>query len=187
MDLLVKSIPGMKSFLRRRDLPSACRAKNLSNSDLQLVIKETRQTPRSQGLILNTFEDLEGPILSQIRAHCPNIYTIGPLHEHLKSKLPLEMTAYSSSNSLWQEDRSCMKWLDSNDFRSVLYVSFGSIATITREELIEFWYGLVDSEKPFLWVIRPDLAPQIPTELTEKTKERGYMVGWAPQEDVLAH
>lgn len=80
-----------------------------------------------------------------------------------------------------------MKWLDSNDFRSVLYVSFGSIATITREELIEFWYGLVDSEKPFLWVIRPDLAPQIPTELTEKTKERGYMVGWAPQEDVLAH
>jgi hypothetical protein len=28
---------------------------------------------------------------------------------------------------------------------------------------------------------------QTPAELVEGTKERGYMVGWAPQEEVLAH
>ena len=28
---------------------------------------------------------------------------------------------------------------------------------------------------------------QIPHELVEGTKDRGYMVGWVPQEEVLAH
>ncbi|KAL6327342.1 hypothetical protein AAG906_018795 [Vitis piasezkii] len=50
---LVTSIPGMEGFLRKRDL------------------RETQQTPRAHALILNTFEDLEGPILGQIRNHCP--------------------------------------------------------------------------------------------------------------------
>ncbi|MFQ6647108.1 hypothetical protein Gotur_020416, partial [Gossypium turneri] len=27
----------------------------------------------------------------------------------------------------------------------------------------------------------------VPTELVEGTKERGYIVDWAPQEDVLSH
>ncbi|CAL5322574.1 unnamed protein product [Camellia sinensis] len=59
--------------------------------------------------------------------------------------------------------------------------------------LMEFWHGLVNSGKRFLWVIRPDLVTggdgegQIPTELLETTKETGYIVGWAPQEDVLNH
>ena len=58
---------------------------------------------------------------------------------------------------------------------------------------MEFWYGLVNSKKRFLWVIRPDLVAQkdgegkIPMELLEGTKDMGYIVGWAPQEEVLAH
>ncbi|KAM0062274.1 putative 7-deoxyloganetic acid glucosyltransferase [Helianthus debilis subsp. tardiflorus] len=57
---------------------------------------------------------------------------------------------------------------------------------------MEFWYGLVNSKKRFLWVIRKDLVSKddddkLPSELENGTKERGYLVGWAPQEDVLAH
>ncbi|KAL7587389.1 hypothetical protein Lser_V15G36177 [Lactuca serriola] len=189
LDERIVNVKGMEGFLRRRDLPSFCRS-GLSNTTFQEVTSITRRTPDAHALILNTFEDLEGPILSHIQKHCPNIYTIGPLHAHLKAR---SVSKSTSSNSLLQEDRTCIGWLDQNAPKSVLYVSFGSIATLTRDQLIEFWHGLVNSEKPFLWVIREDLVSSpddennVPSELEKGTKERGYLVGWAPQEDVLTH
>nr|GME13555.1 7-deoxyloganetic acid glucosyltransferase-like [Ipomoea batatas] len=45
----------------------------------------------------------------------------------------------------------------------------------------------------FLWVFRreplavKDSPTEIPADLEESTKERGFIVGWAPQEKVLAH
>ncbi|XP_059669226.1 7-deoxyloganetic acid glucosyl transferase-like [Cornus florida] len=194
MDLLVKSVPGMEGFLRRRDLPGFYRVDEISDPRLQVVKTETRQTPRAQAVIKNTFDDLEGPILSQVRTHCPNLFSIGPLHAHLKAKLAAETNSSStSSGSFWEEDRSCVTWLDSQPSKSVIYVSFGSITVVTRNQLLEFWYGLVNSGQRFLWVMRPDSITekngenQIPVDLVEGTKERGYMVGWAPQEEVLAH
>ena len=84
-----------------------------------------------------------------------------------------------------------MVWLDAQPLKSVIYVSFGSITVMTEDKLMEFWYCLVNSKKRFLWAIRPNLVihgeGQIPVELVEGTKDRGYMVGWVPQEEVLVH
>ncbi|KAJ9684459.1 hypothetical protein PVL29_016765 [Vitis rotundifolia] len=193
MDRLVASVPGMEGFLRRRDLPSCCRVKDVDDPDLQNPMKNTRQTHRAHAQVINTFDDLEGPILSQIRNHCPRTYTIGPLHALLKSKLATETSTSQSSSSFWEEDRSCIPWLDRQPSKSVIYVSFGSLAIITKEELREFWHGLVNSGSRFLWVIRPDALVgkdeerQTPAELLGGTKDRGYVVGWAPQEEVLKH
>ncbi|KAJ4978129.1 hypothetical protein NE237_008909 [Protea cynaroides] len=183
MDVLIKCVPGMEGFLRRRDLPSFCRPEEFNGPVFQSVLRLTQETTRASGFILNSFEDLEGPILSEIRSHLPNLYAIGPLHAQ----------SGFASNSLWEVDRSCMTWLDSRPSNSVVYVSFGSLAVVKRETLLEFWYGLVRSEKHFLWVVRPDsitggvVNPEIPVVLLEGTKERGCIVGWAPQEEVLAH
>nr|XP_027086763.1 7-deoxyloganetic acid glucosyltransferase-like [Coffea arabica] len=204
MSIRIENVKGMEGFLRRCDLPSFCRVSDLTSPDFSLLLRETLQTPRAKGLILNTFEDLEGSILSHVRTYCPNLYTIGPLHAHLRTRLQLQVAnsnnSNSNSNSLWQEDKSCIKWLDNQPPKSVLYVSFGSITVITREKLHEFWHGIVNSGVKFLWVIRPDSikaeagddvlkttksTPEM--ELEEATKERGCMVGWAPQEEVLAH
>lgn len=199
MDAPITNVKGMEGFLRRRDLPSFCRVRDIGSLDFKMVLSETGQTPRANGLILNTFDDLEGPILSHIRTRCPNLYTIGALHAHLKSRLAANSNSSSnksSSNSLWEEDRSCMEWLDQQPTKSVLYVSFGSFAVVTKEQLLEFWHGLVNSGVKFLWVIRPGIIigkddeehhKSIPAGLEAATKERGYMVGWAPQEEVLAH
>ncbi|GLT30271.1 hypothetical protein SLA2020_050800 [Shorea laevis] len=195
MDRLVKVVPGMESFLRIRDLPSFCQTKNIEDSSLQTIAMATRKSSRAHALIFNTFEDLEGPILSHIRTECPKIYTIGPLHAHLKTRLPEDQknkASSESSNSLWAVDRSCMSWLDQQEKQSVIYVSFGSITVMTREQLLEIWYGLVNSKRRFLWIVRPDSVvghggQDIPQELIEGTKERGYLIDWAPQEEVLAH
>ncbi|XP_009597174.1 7-deoxyloganetic acid glucosyl transferase-like [Nicotiana tomentosiformis] len=192
LDTPIANVKGMESFLRRRDLPSFCRVDNLGEGTFQCVRSVTLSTLRTKGLIFNTFEGLEGPILDQIRVDIPNIYTIGPLHAHLKNKLASESKGKSiSSNGLWEEDRSCLKWLDEQPSRSVLYVSFGSVITLTKHELTEFWHGLVNSGQQFLWVIRHDVIKDkddvLEVELKEGRKENGYIVSWAPQEEVLAH
>ncbi|XP_034704398.1 7-deoxyloganetic acid glucosyltransferase-like [Vitis riparia] len=193
MDRLVASVPGMEGFHRRRHLPSSGRVNDVAYPGLQHLMKIFRQAQRAHSLVINTFDDLEGPVLSQIRDQYPRTYAIGPLHAHLKSKLASETSTFQSSNSFRKEDKSCIPWLDRQPPKSVIYVSFGSLAIITKDELGEFWHGLVNSGNRFLWVIRPDALVgkdeerQTPAELLEGTKDRGYVVGWAPQEEVLKH
>ena len=100
MDRLIRSVLGMETFLRIRDLPSSCRVSNLADPSLQCIANETMQSPRAHALILNTFEDLEGPVLSHIHTKCPKIYTIGPLHAILKSKLESKTTLLQDRKSV---------------------------------------------------------------------------------------
>ncbi|KAK2999821.1 hypothetical protein RJ639_023555 [Escallonia herrerae] len=95
----ITSVPGMEGFLRRRDLPTFCRCGDLSDPSIQLFKTEIQELPRAHGLILNTMEHLEGPVLSHIREHCPNLYTIGLVHAQLKSKLAGTTTSSSTSSS----------------------------------------------------------------------------------------
>lgn len=197
MDQLVRNVPGMESFLRCRDLPSFCRGQDKSSCHdvQQLFTGESQRTQHAHSLILNTFEDLEGPILSKIRTHCSKVYTVGPLHAHLKYRLGNKDTTLSnnSSSSLWEVDKSCIQWLDQKPDKSVVYVSFGSTTKLTRDQLMELWAGLVQSKKYFLWVERSDVITgsgiDSPTldDIMEGTKKRGCMVKWAPQDEVLVH
>ncbi|KAK9290634.1 hypothetical protein L1049_008807 [Liquidambar formosana] len=195
MDRQITCIPGLESLLRRRDLPGICRLEEIENPVMQYYLSETSAMTRASALIINTFEELEAPVISKLGSLFPKVYTIGPLHTFLKSHIKHSSSPSVSSNgSLWQQDRSCLAWLDSQPSKSVVYVSFGSLVSLTRDQMMEFWYGLVHSGKKFLWVIRPNSIEgeegvgQTPVEeLLEGTKERGFMVGWAPQEEVLGH
>ncbi|XVF83827.1 hypothetical protein PTKIN_Ptkin16aG0524500 [Pterospermum kingtungense] len=153
MDRLITRVPGMETFLRCRDLPSPCRASDITDIRLQGIARETRNNFKTYGLLLNTFEDLEGAIVSHMRTKCSKIYTVGPLNLHLKTRLAeTNETAFDqSSNSVWEVDRTCLSWLDKQPKESVVYVSFGSLAVLSREQVIEFWSGLVNSKARFLW------------------------------------
>lgn len=188
MDELITCIPSLETILRRKDLPSICQLEP-ENPILQFYITQTSKMTKASALILNTFEDLEPSFIAHLRSIFPSVYAIGPLHAALKSNMTDSQTHLSSS-SLMQMDETCMNWLDSQQSKSVLYVSFGSVIVLSKEELMEFWHGLVNSGTLFLWAIRPDLVgdeSQVPEEIVIGTKERGRIVSWAPQEDVLAH
>ncbi|KAE8718065.1 7-deoxyloganetic acid glucosyltransferase [Hibiscus syriacus] len=196
MDRYITTVPGMETYLRCRDLPSLCRATDMEDTYMKLVVKHTRKSPQADALILNTAEELDGAILSQIRTKCPNVYAIGPINAQLNNRLNAKHGESHDhfSNTLWEEDRSCISWLDKQQNRSVVYVSFGSIMSMKREELIEIWYGLVNSKSKFLFVVRPNSVigkdgegEDVVKELFDKTKNQGYIVDWAPQEAVLNH
>ncbi|CAL9763193.1 unnamed protein product [Musa acuminata subsp. burmannicoides] len=196
----------MEGFLRRRDLSIFCRnAKDSSDPSLRFVCTATADSVRARALILNTFESLEPCSLEHIRSRCPVTYCIGPLHALLRTYYRLtsgsdhEELRSTASASLWQEDRSCMSWLDAQPGRSVVYVSFGSLTVMSPEDFTEFWLGLVNSGQRFLWVVRRDLvdgkelgeeaaaAGATAAQLEKATRERGYLVEWVPQEEVLGH
>jgi len=192
LDAQITSVPGMEGYLRCRDLPSFFRAYDPNHQITQRIWRQALCYPRAQGHILNTFEDLEAPLLSHMRDLCPNLYTIGPRHSLLRVRV--EPTASkTASSSLWEEDQNCLAWLDAQPSMSVLYVSIGSLAVMTRDQLMEFWYGLVNSKARFLWVRRPGSIietghdDEVPMELEEGTRERGRLVSWVPQEEVLGH
>lgn len=182
----------MEGVIRRRDLPSFLRIKDVTHPIMQQVLKEANHIPLAQGLIFNTFQCLEAPVLSQLCTITPNAYAVGPLHAHLKVRLlEAEGIGPSASSNIWEEDRSCIAWLYGQPSRSVVYVSVGSLAVMTRAEQYEIWHGLVNSGVRFLWVRRPgsvsDPEEEVPANLLRGTEERGCLVGWAPQEEVLAH
>ena len=62
---------------------------------------------------------------------------------------------------------------------------------MTPKQLIEFAWGLANSEKPFLWIIRPDLvvgdSAILPLEFVTKTKDRAKLATWCAQEQILKH
>ncbi|KAH7549966.1 hypothetical protein JRO89_XS13G0111600 [Xanthoceras sorbifolium] len=93
-----------------------------------------------------------------------------------------------------EEDHSCITWLDKQTDNSVIYVSFGSISSLDEKELAEIAWSLANSKQPFLWVVRPGSvggSESIDVLLSDDFKgtvgERGCIVKWAPQKEVLAH
>ncbi|XP_043724484.1 UDP-glycosyltransferase 76C2-like isoform X2 [Telopea speciosissima] len=151
----------------------------------QLVGSMVDQVKASSGLILNTFDHLEQSSLSALTQEFPiPVFTIGPFHKLFPA----------SSSSLLTQDQSCIAWLDTQPPKSVIYVSFGSLASMDEAEFMEMAWGLANSKCPFLWVVRSGLVhdsdrvePLWPDGFLEMISGKGCIVKWAPQQDVLAH
>ncbi|XP_059445062.1 UDP-glycosyltransferase 76E4-like [Corylus avellana] len=166
--------------LRFKDLPIL--QEKLENF-WQLPSK-TNNIRTSLAIIYDTVDCLENSLLAKIQQQCQvPTFPIGPLHR----------ISSGPSSSLLEEDTSCLSWLDKQSCNSVIYVSLGSIASMDVKELVEMGWGLVNSQQPFLWVVRPgsilgaEWIEVLPEGLKKNIGERGYIVKWAPQKEVLAH
>ena len=81
----------------------------------------------------------------------------------------------------------CMNWLNSCPKRSVVYVSFGSLAEVKAEQMAELACGLKRSNYEFLWVVRASETNKLPKGFVDETCEKGLVVSWCPQLEVLAN
>ncbi|GAB2299671.1 hypothetical protein Dimus_033730 [Dionaea muscipula] len=168
--------------LKVKDIPQI----SASNPEALFVLatRICEETKASNGLILNTFEELEGPALARVRQEFGiPVFPIGPFHKRFPD----------SSTSMRRPDQTSISWLNTQAPKSVLYVSFGSAAAVDEAEFNEIAWGLANSKQPFLWVVRPGLvrgtncAHPLPDGVVETVTARGHIVEWAPQLEVLAH
>ncbi|KNA24606.1 hypothetical protein SOVF_013860 [Spinacia oleracea] len=165
--------------LKVKDLPP-----EVHHDVLLSMVKETKNN--CQGIICNTFKELEGSILDRVRGNflATPIFLIGPLHKISPTSTCRKVT----------QDQSSITWLNKQAPNSVLYVSFGTLAAISKEQFLEVAWGLAKSQQPFLWVTRPRLIngsekndDLFPEDFLEIVNRRGHIVSWAPQQQVLAH
>ncbi|KAL3538671.1 hypothetical protein ACH5RR_002037 [Cinchona calisaya] len=183
-------IPGMRDDIRLRDLPSFIRTTSSDDVMLNYILNEVKNIPKGSAVIINTFDDLEHEALKALSAMNPRVYSIGPLHLILNQIQDQERLKSIDSN-LWKEESGCIEWLNNKEPNSVVYVNFGSITVMSAQQLTEFAWGLANSKKQFLWIIRPDAVVGdkaiLPKEFVEETEERSMLASWCPQEQVLNH
>lgn len=90
--------------------------------------------------------------------------------------------------SLWKPlGDECMEWLEEKPCQSVAYVSFGSMVSLSAEQMEEMAWGLKDSDVNFIWVVRGSELDKLPNGFIESTREKGLMVTWCNQLEMLAH
>ncbi|KAJ4963912.1 hypothetical protein NE237_023851 [Protea cynaroides] len=154
---------------------------------------------RSKGIMLNTFECLESPLIKAITdglcvpdAPTPPVYCVGPLIASTENREGITVN-------------QCISWLDSQPSQSVVFLCFGSGGVFSTAQVREIAIGLEKSGQRFLWVVRnpvsddnnkhysveikePDLEALLPEGFLDRNKERGLVVKcWAPQVEVLNH
>ncbi|XVE86133.1 hypothetical protein DITRI_Ditri18aG0011700 [Diplodiscus trichospermus] len=150
--------------------------------------------PQSDGIIVNTFEDLEPISIKAIAdglclddAPTPPTFYIGPL--------------IAPASNRKAENDYCLAWLEKQPSKSVVFLCFGSHGTFSQPQVREIAQGLERSGHRFLWVVKNpdhdkakqtednpdvDLDNLLPEGFLERTKGRGLVVkSFAPQVAVL--
>lgn len=153
----------------------------------QIIFKAFEQAKAADYVICNTVQELEPETILALNANQP-FYAIGPIFApSFRNTSPSTTIA----TSLWTEF-NCKQWLDSKPKGSILYISFGSYAHLSKKDLEEIACGVLKSEVGFIWVLRHDIVSSdevepLPKGFMEESKERGIVVPWCCQTEVLAH
>ncbi|KAL9153379.1 hypothetical protein ABFS82_10G044700 [Erythranthe guttata] len=142
------------------------------------------------GTVANTFQELEPRYVEKYMKLKENkkLWCVGPVS--LCNEDELDKAERGNRASI--DEHECLKWLDSHEPSSVVYVCLGSLSRMATSQLIELGLGLEASNKPFVWVVRNASAELkewlLEEKFEERVRERGLLIqGWAPQVLILSH
>ncbi|KAJ0027542.1 hypothetical protein Pint_35769 [Pistacia integerrima] len=179
-------VPGLpdKIEITKVQLPEALRVKDFSE-------KVSAAEMASYGVVLNTFEELESAYVKEyMKAKNGKVWCIGPVSVCNKDNID----KVERGNKASIDESECLKWLDSWQPSSVIYVCLGSLCNLTTAQLIDLGLGLEATKKPFIWVIREGIKSRglekwlLEEKFEERIKGKGLLIkGWAPQILILTH
>ncbi|XP_024972058.1 UDP-glycosyltransferase 90A1-like [Cynara cardunculus var. scolymus] len=144
-------------------------------------VKQQEANAKSHGMVVNSFYELEPEFIDYWNRNVgPKAWCIGPFCI-AKPTAPKQMV----------EKPTWVEWLDEKllENKPVIYVSFGTQAEVSPEQLLELAVGLEKSNVNFMWVLKWKQFELIGGEgFEERMKGRGKMVNeWVDQVEVLNH
>ena len=185
-------LPGLP-LLSSSDLPSFLEpSKAIAfNFVLKSLQKQLEQLNRESNprVLVNSFDALESEALRALNKF--KLMGIGPLLPlaFLDGKDPSDT---SFGGDLFRDSKDYIQWLNSKPESSVIYVSFGSFSVLSKQQSEEIARGLLDSGRPFLWIIRAKENGEEEKEddklsCVEELEQQGMIVPWCSQVEVLSH
>uniref|UniRef100_R7W230 Cytokinin-O-glucosyltransferase 2 n=1 Tax=Aegilops tauschii TaxID=37682 RepID=R7W230_AEGTA len=141
-------IPGVPA-IEPHELMSYLQETDTTSVVHRIIFKAFDEARGADYVLCNTVEELEPSTIAALRAEKP-FYAVGPI-------FPAGFARSAVATSMWAES-DCSHWLDAQPPGSVLYISFGSYAHVTKQELHEIAGGVLASGARFLWVMRPDIV-----------------------------
>lgn len=171
------------------DFPASMQLRDVSQPQLQFTLKMFAHLDEVAGLILNTCYEVETDAIKALEARCP-VYPVGPLFLSMDEDHDAQEQKQTKSAVLPSND--CLTWLDAQSPGSVLYVSFGTLAHFSQNQITELALGLENCQQPFLWVVHKNvfnstMSDVLPDGFLERIKDRCHVTSWAPQLEVLKH
>ncbi|XP_030536657.1 UDP-glycosyltransferase 74E2-like [Rhodamnia argentea] len=184
------SVPPVLSNLRLNDLPSFVADVDAYPALLKLVLGQFSNVTRAKWLLFNSFTELELEVVQWMGSQCPAL-TIGPTIPSMYLDQRIEHDK-DFGLSLFKPDDAdtCIEWLDSKDADSVVYVAFGSLASLGEEQMEEIAIGLKRMKSNFLWVVRESEEKKLPCNFMQELEllgDKGLVVKWCNQLQVLSH
>jgi anthocyanidin 3-O-glucoside 5-O-glucosyltransferase len=150
--------------------------------ELMQTLDDSETTPK---ILVNTFSAIEPEALKAIEKY--DLISIGPLipSAFLDGRDPLDN---SFGGDLFQKTKDYTEWLNSKPESSVVYVSFGSLLNVEKQQMEEIARGLLESRRPFLWVMRAnENGEEDELSCMEELGQQGKIVPWCSQLEVLSH
>jgi UDP:flavonoid glycosyltransferase YjiC (YdhE family) len=151
-----------------------------------IILGQFKNLSKPFCILMDTFLELEPETIGYMSKLCM-IKPVGPLFINPKASNTIGIRG----GVLKADD--CMEWLSSKPPASVVYIAFGSVAYVVQEQVDELAYGLLNSGISFLWVVKPPNKDTdfklhvLPDGFLERVGNRGKVIQWSPQEEVLAH
>ncbi|KAA8517528.1 hypothetical protein F0562_017842 [Nyssa sinensis] len=150
------------------------------------ILNQFNNIDKADWVLFNSFDTLEEEVVKWMSNLWP-VRTIGPTLPSVYLDNRVENDSDYGFNLYKPNTDTCMKWLNTKPTGSVVYVSFGSAASLNAEQMTEMAVALRQNSNSFLWVVKPTEECRLPINFVKETSEKGLVVTWCPQLEVLAH
>ena len=143
------------------NLPWACMGDSTAQRLVsKYLLRNSISITVADWLICNSTYDLEPEAFTLAQTLLP----VGPLLASNRQA--------NTAGHFWPEDSTCLEWLDQQPACSVIYVAFGSFTVFDKAQFRELALGLELCNRPFLWVVRPDITTGANDAYPEGFQER---------------
>nr|BAF75884.1 glucosyltransferase [Dianthus caryophyllus] len=153
------------------------------------ILEQFKNITKPSSILMDTFYELEKNTID---------FTLKLLGQTTVRPIgPLFKKTVSGSSQIRADsckpDTECLKWLDGQPEHSVVYISMGTVAYLKQEQVDEMAAGLEAAGVSFLWVDKPpppehNINPHtIPQDFLDRVGDKGKVISFSPQEQVLAH
>lgn len=170
--------------------------KEAVESEFFKMHKATKEVElRSYGTLVNSFYELESAHADHYtKVLGVKAWHIGPIFLYDKANDVVEAKAKRGMEASIDE-HECLKWLDSKEPDSVVYICFGSLTNFSDAQLMEIALELEASGKEFIWAVKKENRQEgvereewLPQGFEERIEGKGLIIrGWPPQVVILEH